>query len=55
LIFTAFLTAVSLISSQVAGAELDRVKSGSDQIGLVGFSFSFLFLFAFSYDLAPFM
>jgi hypothetical protein len=42
------LTAVNLISSQVAGAELNRGKSASsDQIGLVRFSFSFLFLLAF--------
>jgi hypothetical protein len=42
------LTAVNLISSQVAGVELNRGKSASsDQIGLVGFSFSFLLLFAF--------
>jgi hypothetical protein len=38
------LTAVHLISSRVAGAELNRGKSASsDQIG---FSFSFAFLFA---------
>ena len=55
LIFTAFLTAVSLISSQVAGVDLNRGKSASsDQIGLVRFSFSFLSLFAFLHDLAPF-
>ena len=42
------LTAVNLISSQVAGAELNRGKSASsDQIGLIRFSFSFLFLLAF--------
>jgi len=42
------LTAVNLISSQVAGVELNRGKSASsDQIGLFGFSFSVLFLFAF--------
>jgi hypothetical protein len=42
------LTAVNLISSQVAGAELNQGKSASsDQIGLVTFSFSFLFLLAF--------
>src|SRR5713101_9068328 len=42
------LTAVNLISSQVAGAELNRGKSASsDQTGLVRFSFSFLLLFAF--------
>ena len=42
------LTAVNLISSQVAGVELNRGKSASsDQIGLVRFSFSFLLLFAF--------
>src|SRR5258708_21917698 len=42
------LTAANLISSQVAGAELNRGKSASsDQIGLVGFFFSFLFLLAF--------
>jgi hypothetical protein len=39
---------VNLISSQVAGAELNRGKSASsDQIGLIRFSFSFLFLLAF--------
>jgi hypothetical protein len=38
----------NLISSQVAGAELNRGKSASsDQIGLIRFSFSFLFLLAF--------
>jgi hypothetical protein len=37
------LQAVNLISSQVAGAELNRGKSASsDQIGFVRFSFSFL-------------
>ena len=42
------LTALTLIPSQVAGAELNRGKSASsDQIGLVRFCFSFLFLFAF--------
>ena len=42
------LTAVNIISSQVAGVELNRGQSASsDQIGLVGFFFSFLFLFAF--------
>src|SRR5882762_1755219 len=42
------LTAVNLISSQVAGAELNRGKSASsDQTGLARFSFSFLLLFAF--------
>jgi hypothetical protein len=45
---SAGITAVNLISSQVAGAELNRGKSASsDQIGLVRFSFSFLFLLAF--------
>ncbi len=40
-------TAVNLISSQVAGVELNRGKSASsDQIGLVRFSFSFLLLVA---------
>jgi hypothetical protein len=39
---------VTLISAEVAGAELNRGKSASsDQIGLIRFSFSFLFLLAF--------
>jgi hypothetical protein len=38
-------TAVNLISSQVAGAELNRGKSASsDQTGRVRFSFSFFFI-----------
>jgi hypothetical protein len=38
------LAAVNLISSEVAGAELNREKSAnSDQSGLTRFSFSFLF------------
>jgi hypothetical protein len=50
--------AVNLISSQVAGIELNRGKSASfDQIGLARFSFSFLFysLFAIllSVDMTP--
>ena len=49
------LTAVNLISSQVAGAELNQGKlASSDQIGLFRFSFSFLFLFVFSRDLPAF-
>src|SRR5260370_19741186 len=49
------LTAVNLISSQVAGVELNRRKSArSDQIGLLIVIFYFLSLFAFLHDLAPF-
>jgi hypothetical protein len=45
------LTAVNSVSSEVAGAELNRGKSpSSDEIGAVGFSSPFLYLFAFFHD-----